>query len=422
MAAVVLLLTVTLGTIYVSDYLSLKRQNADMLDRYMGLYSLEALPGESLPQLPQDVPGDLPGPAGGVELPAISPPGEDSTPVSDGALFMLSSFYSAAFSESGEVLAVDTGKNGLYSEEDIIEYAEKILSRKKSSGKMTNLIYRVEEREGYTLAAFMDTTYTENSMGKLLLYTLTAGILSAGILLAASVFLARRIVKPLEDNDKRQKQFISDAEHELKTPVSVISANAELLARQTGDNEWLSNIRYENERMGNLVKELLELSRAENMPFQTETVDFSQLAAREVLPFESVAFEHGLTISSRIEEGLFVNGSSRMLEQLISILMDNAVSHASGEGTINVSLRRERKSIVFCVENPGEAIPEESREHLFDRFYRTDEARKCDSVHYGLGLPIAKAVTESHKGKISLTCHDGVVAVTVRLPAASVRT
>ena len=156
-----------------------------------------------------------------------------------------------------------------------------------------------------------------------------------------SVFLARKIVNPLEESYQKQKQFISDAGHELKTPVSVVSANAELLSREIGDNQWLQNIQYENERMGMLVGQLLDLARTENVTPQMEHIDFSRLVAGESLPFESVAFEKGLTLNTNITSNIGVIGNSTQLKQLVSILLDNAIRHSKDQGEVWLTLTKE---------------------------------------------------------------------------------
>ncbi|MCR5161944.1 MAG: HAMP domain-containing histidine kinase [Lachnospiraceae bacterium] len=398
MFVLVLFLAVTLATIYGSSYMSLQKQNREMLKRYVDMYSLDALPGSAPPSLP---------PGTGNMAPVLP----------DGSAYKLSSFYSAAVSSDGTILAADTGSNGIYQESDIVSMAREILAGGKNAGKHGKLLYKVDEREDYTLVAFMDVTLTDSSMRTLLLNTLIAGLISICVFLAVSVMLAKSIIRPLAENDRKQKQFISDAGHELKTPVSVISANAELLSRQIGENQWLANIRYENERMGNLVKNLLELSHAENSPAVTEEIDLSRLVEQEVLPFEGIAFERGMTIQTQLEENIMIRGNRAGLEQLVSILVDNAVSHSSGGTQINVELKREHRGVLLQVKNPGEEIPEQIRDKLFDRFYRMDEARGENGGHFGLGLSIARAVTESHKGKIRISCRDGMVIVSVMLPA-----
>jgi len=221
----------------------------------------------------------------------------------------------------------------------------------------------------------------------------------------------------LEDSYKKQKQFISDAGHELKTPVSVVGANAELLSRELGDNQWLQNIQYENERMGILVGQLLDLARTENVTPRTERIDFSRLVAGESLPFESVAFEKGLALNTNITSNVGVIGNSTQLKQIVSILLDNAIRHGKGASEVWLTLTKEHGFAKLSVINKGDEIPAEQREQIFERFYRVDTARNGDGKHYGLGLAIAKAIATSHKGNIKVNCYDGFVEFIVQIPA-----
>lgn len=232
----------------------------------------------------------------------------------------------------------------------------------------------------------------------------------------ASIFLARRIVTPLEESYQKQKQFISDAGHELKTPVSVISTSAELLAKEIGENKWLSNIQYENERMGSLVKQLLELAKMESVAPQTERVDFGRLTSGELLPFESVAYEHGLQLDSDIANHIYVNGDSSRLKQLVSILIDNAIRHSEDGSFVKISLQNRHNFAKLSVINDGKEIPAEQQTQIFERFYLMDSARSGDDRHFGLGLAIAKAITVSHHGKITVSCYDGKIEFSVLIP------
>ena len=167
--------------------------------------------------------------------------------------------------------------------------------------------------------------------------------------------------------------------------------------------------------MSDLVKQLLALSKAENGDIPKETLDFSKLTDGEVLPFESLAYEKGKSIESDIEPGITVKGNPNQLRQLVSILLDNAVSHGTGE-TVSLTLKRERRGAALTVINEAAEISADQLAHLFDRFYRTDEARNEDGSHYGLGLSIAKAVVDAHGGHISAACKDGKAVFTVLLP------
>lgn len=405
MLSLILLLAITLSVIMLASYREVRKQNSEILERYVEIYSLEQQPGTLGP--PDSFSGNqsLPG----------SGPKQGDLPPDLGPGFQLSTFYSVAFSEDGTVLSVNDGAKGLYSENELISISQDLLAENKTAGRLDNLSYKISSKPGYTLVAFIDNTVTESSMKTLMNNVLIVGGASIIVLFFISLWLSRRIIHPLEENDKQQKQFISDASHELKTPLAVISTNAEMLSRELGENEWLSNIQYENERMGDLVKQLLDLSRAENMETPMEPVDLSRVVTGEMLAFESFAFDHGKTIQSDIDKGIHVAGNQAQLAQIVSILLDNAIRHGTGS-KIGLSLKARGHTAELSVMNDGDEIPAEKLEHLFDRFYRVDEARNSEGQHYGLGLAIAKAVTEKHGGTIGVSCHDGKIIFTASLP------
>jgi len=386
MIITLLFLVIILGAIYISSYVSLKKQSLKRLDIYMECYS----PDTSFDELTREFVGT----------------GQDTTP----------SFYSVAFSKDRSVLNTDIGWSGAYTEEEVTGYALEILDKGKSKGSFKHMLYRREDRGSYILVAFINDVLMDESLGKMLVNTLVIGVISVIPVFVAAVILARRIIQPLEESDRRQKQFVSDAGHELKTPISVISTNAELLARQLGNDQWLSNIQYENERMGNLVKELLALTRVGREAPVAEDIDLSKLVQQEVLTFESIAFENGYKLISDIAEEIRVKGNRTQLGQIISIMVDNAISYGREGKEIVVSLKKVHRTAVISVENVGPEIPEVLKERLFDRFYRVDEARDAQGGHFGLGLPIAKAIVEAHKGRICVDCREGKVIFSVVLP------
>lgn len=331
-------------------------------------------------------------------------------------MFHLSTFYSVFYNQNGDVTKINSNGGELYSEQEILEIADRILSGGKECGIYSKMPFLVKSGNGGTIVALIDNTMESDNSGRLFTYSLLTGCAGWAVILVLAWFFSKKIVRPLEESDRKQKQFISDAGHELKTPVSVISANADLLSAEIGENKWLANIQYENERMGNLVKQLLELVRAENMQQAKEQLDFSRLVSGEILPFESVAFESGLTLNSEIEDGIFVNGNQSRLSQLVSILLDNAISHSDGGKEVFIKLHSSGHHAVLSVINSGQPIAEDVKNQLFERFYRVDEARTEDTGHYGLGLAIAKAVVTAHGGKIELNCFDGLIEFKAIIP------
>lgn len=401
MSILVFLWVGTLGIIYISSYFEMSKQNVQMLKAHAGMYVLT--------KSTNNIPTDIPSPNG-------NNPGFEQG-FAESPMFRLSTFYTVAFSYEGKILETKNEPPTVYSDDDLERLAKKIINSDDEVGTENNLVFYKVDKGGYLLVTFMDNTVINESAATLLRYTLFFGVVAMFVFFVFSVFIARKIVGPLEVSYKKQKQFISDAGHELKTPVSVVSANAELLSREIGDNQWLANIQYENERMGLLVEQLLELARTENIVPHMEHVDFSHLVDGETLPFESVAFEEGLVLSSNITGGIVVEGNSVQLKQLVSILLDNAIRHSKGGNAVYLHLSREHGSALLSVVNKGDKIPEEQLEKIFDRFYRVDIARNNEDKHYGLGLAIAKAIVTSHKGHIEVSCNNGFVEFKIQIPS-----
>ena len=399
MSILVLLWVGTLGVIYASSYFEMTKQNRQMLKIHAEMYNIN--------QDAIDFPSFKPRPDGNRNFNHIFNP--------DSPRFQLSTFYSIAVSYDGDILEIRNEMPSVYSDDALKELAKDIIKGSRSHGTKNNLSFYKTDKDGYTLVSFMDNTVINESAMTLFRYTLIFGGIALVLFFFLSVYLAKRIVTPLEES--YQKQFISDAGHELKTPVSVVNANAELLSREIGDNTWLKNIQYENERMGMLVGQLLDLARTENVTPQKEYIDFSRLVAGEALPFESVAFEKGLTLNTNITSNIGVIGNSTQFKQIVSILLDNAIRHSKGDGEVWLSLTKEHGFAKFSVINKGDEIPVEQREQIFERFYRVDTARNSEDKHYGLGLAIAKAITTSHKGNIAVHCFDGFVEFRVQISA-----
>lgn len=361
------------------------------------------------------------------QLPSSDVTGDENSGDADGGssedpnetpAFRLSTFYSVAIDGNGNVLRIENSGE-LYSDSELYLKAKEILAEEnhKAEGKDGGLVYVVSDKENYTLVAFKDITVFNDVIKIFIKIVVTFGCVTLLILCVVSFFIARSIVKPLEDSYKKQKQFVSDAGHELKTPLSAINVNADMLAREIGDNKWLSNIQYENGRMNELVQQLLILARTEKVSMPKEKLDFCRLTAGEVLPLESVAYEKNITIKTEMEESVFVYGNSAQLKQLVSILLDNAVQYSTGN-EVSLTVSKERRSVRLTVINEGKAMESGHKRNIFERFYRVDDSYDNSDGHYGLGLAIAKAIVTAHNGKIGVDCFDGKVRFTVTLPAA----
>ena len=405
MSILVLLWVGTLGVIYAFSYLEMSNDNEQMLKTHAQMYALSQ-PSEMISPSVRPGPDDNHGGKSGFR---------------DSPAFQLSRFFTVALSYDGKVLEVKSDIPSIHSNEKLIKLAYHVSERQSDYGVEGHFSFYRMDKGGYILITFMDNTVVYESAMTLFRYTLIFGGVALVLFFFLSRFLAKKIVAPLEESYQKQRQFISDAGHELKTPVSIVSANAELLSRELGDNQWLQNIQYENERMGMLIGQLLDLARTENATPQMEHINLSRLVAGEALPFESIAFENGLVLNSNIAGGIAVEGNSTQLKQLASILLDNAIRHSKVDGEVRLTLSNDNGIAQLSVINPGDEIPIEHRERIFERFYRVDSARNGEDKHYGLGLAIAKAIIDAHRGHIEVLCYNGLVEFRVQLPAIKER-
>lgn len=391
----------TLGMIYLSSYLSVTSQNYQVLEKHAEMLTSGPRPDHN--GAPDDMPhemGQLNGDMRG-----------------DGKMdrhLEIGTFYAVKIAEDGSAAVIENGANGIYSSEDLLGLADSVKSDTK--GKTGELLYVVKQEVSDVIVCFMDNTVFTDSFTRLFLFTLLFGVIALMAISFISVHIANRIVSPMEETYKRQKQFTADAGHELKTPIAAVAANIELLRRDMGENKWLENIAYENERMRELVTELLELAQNENKTAERKTTDLSRLVNGAILPLEAAAFEKNIIIESDIAEGVTANIDEKSVAQLVAILVDNAVSHtrcSEGEnGKVSVALSAAKGAAVLSVTNPGEEIPASEREKLFERFYRGDSSHEFNG-HYGLGLAIAKAIADANGAKISVTCQNDLVTFIV---------
>lgn len=261
---------------------------------------------------------------------------------------------------------------------------------------------------------FMDISAERAALRNLRLTCLGIGLLALGLFWAVSFLLARWAVRPVERAWEEQRQFVSDASHELKTPLTVILTSAELMQTDP-DPQHTRSILAMSRRMRELVESLLELARVDNGAVRAafEELDLSALVADELLPFEPLFFEGGLTLESQLEEGLRTSGSDRHLRQVLTILLDNALRYSPENAAVRVALTRQGSSALLTVTNPGFLTKEQCRS-IFRRFYRADPARTAGGS--GLGLAIAQGIAADHGGKLWADSREGDVTLSLTLP------
>ena len=303
-----------------------------------------------------------------------------------------------------------------------------IISASNNQGQLTSdngyWAYMSEKTETGYIVAFTDINSEHNIMLNLLIVLSSVALLSLVAAFLISLFNANRSIKPVEESYNKQKQFVADASHELKTPLTTINTNVDvLLTREDStigaEKKWLQYIKTETERMTKLTNDLLYLARLDHNEnaVMLSPVSFSEAAESVILLMEAVVFEKNVNMNYDIAPDLTVNGNMEQLKQLVMILLDNACKYTPEKGTIDVRLKKADGAAVFTVRNSGEGISEEALEHIFERFYREDKSRARKSGGYGLGLAIAKAIVESYKGSIKAeSVKNEYTQFTVKIP------
>ena len=313
----------------------------------------------------------------------------------------LSTFYTVQLDTCGVVMSWTSDRQELYTDQQVNEVVAAALAAKKDFGRVGSQFYRLKEDTSGSLLVVLDARVDVSRANSLLKTTVLTGLLAYLVLGVTAALLIRRMTRPVQEAFDKQKQFVWDASHELKTPLAVISANAEVLAGEIGENEWLQYIQSEVRRTDNLVQNLLTLARMDKGSVEAmfRSFDLSQAVLQVALPFESTVFEAGKTMEIDVPDGIMVRGDQDMIQQLVVILLSNAVKYSDEGGSIHLAL--EAKGPILKVHNTGPAISPEVLPHIFDRFFRGDAAHNRETPGNGLGLAIAKNIVEAHKGRIT---------------------
>ena len=255
----------------------------------------------------------------------------------------------------------------------------------------------------------INTKKTNERLQKTLIKSIVLFFIFEMIVYFISNTLTKRITKPAEEAFNKQKDFIADASHELKTPLAVIMASSDELKKDKKNAKYVENILYESDRMSTLIKSLLDLSKLENKisinSYKEENI--SKIIERTSLTFEGIAYEHNVKIDTNIEDDIIYRCSKEEIERLISIIIDNAIKHSYKDSTINISVYKEKNNISIEIINEGDPINPGDEEKIFTRFYRADKSRNRDANRYGLGLAIAQNIVINHNGTIKAYSKDG---------------
>lgn len=299
---------------------------------------------------------------------------------------------------------------------DLAKIIKDASEKSSAEGRLesSHLSWRSRQENGYIYIAIADTTPFDQIFINQAQGTAALFIILSGLIFLVSIALARWALSPIERSWQQQRRFVADASHELKTPLSVIIANTQILQEKDAGipdktMKWVNSTAEEAHRMQGLVEGLLALARSEyavdsgNLPH--ENVNLSTIVERCALQFDAVAFERGCTIKTHVQPNITVKGSSEALDRLCTILCDNACKYAHPNTTITVSLVHVQNHARLSINNIGDPIPKEDLDQIFERFYRSNKSRtkETSTASYGLGLAIAKGIVEEHRGTILVT-------------------
>ena len=315
-------------------------------------------------------------------------------------------------SEDGDILAVYNERRFNISEETISNAVDAALAQgdeRVGRYKDGAVFYKKVEVDGGTYVALTGSVQTIKNLHRMVVFSIFGWLLFMLFFLVISITMTRFTLKPVRRSWEQQQQFVADASHELKTPLTVILANNSILAEDpslTDDSRvWVDSTQEEAQHMQTLINHLLYLARSDSgsQKMILQDLPLSDMVFEDVLQFEPVAFERGIVIDSDLADDVHLEGDATMVKQLIHILMDNACKYASDNGTVTVSLKRVGKGALLTVNNPGTPIPPEDLPHIFERFYRSDKSRTLteNAGGYGLGLAIAQSIAKDHNAQIS---------------------
>lgn len=331
-----------------------------------------------------------------------------------------SRFFFVVLDDDGGLILVDTGRVAAVDSEKAAAAAQEVFAAGRTAGFYGVYRYAAEtEENGNHRLTFLDCRRSLDNFKYFLLASVGMALLGFAAVFVIVYFLSGRMIRPIAESYEKQKRFITDAGHEIKTPLTVINANAELLECDFGHNESIDDIKDQTKRLAALTEKLVYLSKMEESGNKLPMEDFSlsELLNDMTPAFAHLAQANGKRFAAQIPPDVTVRGNAESIERLISLLLDNAVKYASPEGEIAVSLHKQGRHVQLAVSNPtGETMTKEDLSRVFDRFYRTDRSRNSETGGHGIGLSVAKAVTEQHDGKIKADLSDGIFTVTVTLP------
>lgn len=304
-------------------------------------------------------------------------------------------------------------------DKDILSMTQELQKSGKRFGSIDDYIYLVRIlKSGNTVYIFVNNKEALQNSKQFFIVSIFIFLLSVIVFTIISYYLSRWMIKPSEKAIKNQKIFVANISHDLKTPITIIRANADLIENEVKNKKSIKYIQQETEKLNHLVNEMLTLTRIDNTISKEnfKSFNFGDSLFDVVLPFESIAYEKGIRVNINIDEVTDYFGDESNIQKLAEILIDNAMSYTAKGGIVDVDAYENSKAVTLSVTNTGEPISDEKKVEIFDRFYRESKSRESTGNHYGLGLSIANTIIKKHNGKISIESKNGKNTFTVILP------
>ena len=321
---------------------------------------------------------------------------------------------------TGQVLFVETNRIIVVDTQAAITYAETALQKSNATGFIQNFRYKIEQTENFTRIIFLDCGRKIDAYYSFLYASISISLVGYIVVFAFIVFFSNRIIRPISESYEKQKRFITDASHEIKTPLTIICADADVLEMELGENEWLNDIKKQASQLTELTNDLVFLSRMEESEHILPAIDFpfSEVVTETALSFQALVQRQEKELHFQIPPMLTLCGNEKSIRQLVSILLENALKYSPVNEKISLTVEEQSKYIVLSVTNATtQTIEKEQLKLLFDRFYRVDASRNSKTGGHGVGLSIAKAIVEAHHGKIHATSpNENVLQISVKLP------
>ena len=319
-------------------------------------------------------------------------------------------FFTAMVSKNGVIEEYDVSRIVSVDRESVVPYVREAIAARRERGFVGQFRYAKQSDDRITRILFLDCGRKLDSFRKFMWISSSVGLLGCVSVFVLFLFAAERIVRPIAESYEKQKRFITDAGHEIKTPLTIIGANLDLLEDDCGENESIRDIRTQTKRLGKLTSDLVYLSKMEEPDVLQKKISFSvsEVLTETAEQFQAVAQAKNVAYSFQIEPDVTICGNPETMRQLASVLLDNAMKYTPDGGTVTLEVAARKKDLSVSVFNTtAESISRDNLSHIFDRFYRTDASRNSETGGHGLGLSIAQAITEAHGGKIKAETRNG---------------